>query len=163
MTGIPVKRKNGSICAYTQVDPADAEWLRQWTWRLDSDGYVRRYERRQGKFMAVSMARTILGLEHGDPREADHKNRDKLDNRRANLRIVTGAQNKQNFPAYRTAPWGERTSTHRGVGWHKHRRKWRARATMNGKVYNLGYYDQETDAVEAVITFRNQHMPYSTD
>jgi hypothetical protein len=34
----------------------------------------------------VLMSREILGLERGDKREADHENRDRLDNRRSNLR-----------------------------------------------------------------------------
>jgi hypothetical protein len=43
------------------------------------------------------MARRILGLEHGDPLKADHINHDTLDNRRANLRIVTNRQNGENL------------------------------------------------------------------
>lgn len=40
--------------------------------------------------------RVVLGLDKGDPREGDHINRNTLDCRRDNLRIVTSAQNKWN-------------------------------------------------------------------
>ena len=44
----------------------------------------------------TSVGRVILGLEKGDPLQADHRNHNVLDNRRANLRAVTPSQNQQN-------------------------------------------------------------------
>ena len=42
------------------------------------------------------MHRQILGLIHGDGKEVDHINKDRLDNRRANLRVVTRKENCAN-------------------------------------------------------------------
>ena len=42
------------------------------------------------------MHRVLMGLEEGDSRVVDHKNRDKLDNRKSNLRVVTQAENQRN-------------------------------------------------------------------
>lgn len=42
------------------------------------------------------LSRMILGLENGDPLQADHLNRKTLDNRPSNLRILTELQNKCN-------------------------------------------------------------------
>lgn len=50
----------------------------------------------------IPMARVILGLAHGDPRQAEHKNHDTLDNRRENLRIATCTQNMYNRKRNRT-------------------------------------------------------------
>lgn len=44
----------------------------------------------------VKMHRFILGLEWGDPREADHIHHNTLDNRRSELRIVSKAGNANN-------------------------------------------------------------------
>ena len=43
--------------------------------------------------------REVLGLTPGDGLETDHRNGDRLDNRRSNLRVATRAQNAQNVPA----------------------------------------------------------------
>lgn len=92
------RRGQAEPIAFTIVDAADARWLLEHRWGLGSDGYATR--RRPG--VAIRMHREILGLAAGDGRHTDHINRDKLDNRRANLRVVTAAQNMQNRPS---VPW----------------------------------------------------------
>lgn len=74
--------------------------------------------------------------------EIDHINRRRDDNRLANLRVATRAQNMRNTPRYSTnrsgfkgvAPYGE---------------KWRAQITVNGKQYNLGYFPDPQSAAKA--------------
>lgn len=76
--------------------------------------------------------------------EVDHINRDRLDNRRQNLRVVTRHQNaiwRQGLP--------NSTSRFKGVGFHKSRNTWRAYIKVNGKSMNLGYFKYEEDAAYA--------------
>ncbi|GAH21431.1 unnamed protein product, partial [marine sediment metagenome] len=47
--------------------------------------------RRGGKNIQIPMHRQILGLKPGDGKIVDHINRNPLDNRRVNLRIVSQA------------------------------------------------------------------------
>lgn len=104
------------------------------------------------------MHRELLGLAHGDKREADHVNRNKLDNRRSNLRIVTRAQNKQNLDSYAGG-----TSKHRGVSWNVSREQWVARGRLNGTVHVLGEYEREQDAAAVAAAWRREHMPFSEE
>lgn len=51
--------------------------------------------------------------------EVDHKNQNKLDNRRCNLRVCTKAQNRQNRGLQRNS-----TSGFKGVHYHKENKSW---------------------------------------
>lgn len=76
------------------VDDADVAWLSQWSWSLHSGGYaVRRRPRADGPGL-IRMHRQIV--EAAQTVQVDHINRDRLDNRRANLRICTPRQNALN-------------------------------------------------------------------
>lgn len=104
------------------------------------------------------MHRFILGLPRDDPREVDHINGNPLDNRRANLRLVSRAQNKQNLD-----PRGQANSTSgiRGVSWDTQAQKWRATAHIDGVQYRLGRFATKDCAGEAVVAFRRERMPFS--
>jgi hypothetical protein len=154
---IPLRRRDGSVRAYALIDQEDAH-LAEHRWCLNGKGYViRRAPAGDGTYQSVSLHRSILGLGARDPREVDHISRDKLDNRRANLRIVSHASQVENVPARGGS------SSHRGVTWNKQRRMWAARASVRGKRHHLGYFDDEQEAARAALTFRQQHMPHAVD
>jgi HNH endonuclease/AP2 domain len=153
---IPLVARDGSLQGYTLVDAGDIELLSRWTWHL-SVGYATRCERVEGRLRVFRMHRVLLGLEHGDEREADHINRDKLDNRRANLRVASKSENAQNVRH------GRGVSRHRGVAWHKRAGKWMAQAHLNGEQHYLGLFENEADAARAAAAFRAVHMPYSPE
>ena len=77
----------------------------------------------------------------------DHINRDRLDNRIANLRVATDAENLQN-QAVRT----DNTSGVKGVSWDKKRKKWFAKITHKYKQIALGCYESIEDAAAAYAT-----------
>lgn len=134
------------------VDPECFEALNRYKWRLDRDGYVVRSTRVRGRCRTVSMHRVVMGCRHGDGREIDHESRNKLDNRRGNLREATRVQQMQNVGANRGAK-----SAHRGVSWRKDVRRWIAFATINGKRTHLGFFDDEDEAGAAAAHFRQAH------
>jgi hypothetical protein len=78
-------------------------------------------------------------------RFVDHINGDGLDNRRANLRLATAAQNNWNSKY----GMGIGTSRYKGVQWHKHRKKWVAAISIDGQKKCLGYYSNEKEAARA--------------
>lgn len=122
---------------YALVDPADYQWLIQWNWRYHN-GYAGRQERGR----VVYMHRQIL-----DPPKThvvDHANRNKLDNRRANLRVCTRGQNIRNQAAKRGSK-----SPFKGVEYNRRRGKYQARIRYNGKRIWLGTFTDETDAARA--------------
>jgi len=156
---IPLRRRDGTVCAHATVDIGDLDWLNQHRWSLRAQGYAARTAKRGGKEWAVAMHRAILGLELGDPRQVDHINGNRLDNRRANLRVVTNAENGQN----RTSLQARNISGYRGVTWYAPRRKWRAKVTLARRQYTLGYFDDVHEAGRIAAAFRAANMPFSSD
>ena len=149
----------GALMGYTLGDADDAVWVNQRTWRLHSNGYASRYETEGGRAQAVFLHREILGL----PRpynglEGDHINRDRLDNRRANLRIASRSENQQNRPSYTGS-----TSAYRGVHWKTSIGKWCARVAYNGRQLHVGYFNDESAAGRAPAEARARLMPFATD
>ena len=74
----------------------------------------------------------------------DHINQDKLDNRACNLRLATNQMNQRN-----TKKSSRNTSGHRGVYWHKTKRKWYASIRVNNKQIHIGSYNCVTSAMLA--------------
>jgi hypothetical protein len=83
---------NGGV---TMVDDEDFAFLSQWSWYRTPDGYAARsiWSGEPRKLSRVWMHREILGVKNG---LCDHVNRDKLDNRRSNLRHATFRLNSLN-------------------------------------------------------------------
>lgn len=140
---VPLLR-NGAVIAHALIDSADAQLVTGRYWGLEED-----YAAASGLFMH----RLILGLEPRDGCVADHKNRDKLDNRRENLRIVTRRSNPQNVDALGG------TSRFRGVHWHPGAKKWRAMIYHDGRSRHVGYFADEHDAARAAERARLAVMP----
>jgi hypothetical protein len=153
---IPLRARDGSVRAYALVDDADFEWLSQRRWHLSTEGYVERHE--SGRL--IYMHRLILGLEHGDPRKGDHENRNRLDNRRSNLRIAERGDldNNQNVGVR-----ADNTAGCRGVSWDKQRRKWKAQVQVTGEIHFLGRFETSAEADAACKAFRAERMPFSDD
>lgn len=155
---IPHRRRDGSIRGHTTIDEADFEWLNQWRWSRNNYGYaVRNIGGRRNRYTLL-MSRLILGLERGDPRQAEHINRDPSDCQRSNLRVAerAAADNKQNLGVALN-----NTSGHRGVHWAKKERKWQAYGKVDRKQHYLGFHVVELDAARAAEAFRREHMPFA--
>jgi len=125
------------------VDDADFEELSKFRWHFSHYGYaVRNYTISKNKYGVIYMHRQILNAPH--KMEVDHKNLNKLDNRRENIRICTSSQNKMNRPAYTTNKLGIK-----GVCFHPQTGKFRARIRFNGIIKSLGLYFSAEDAHKA--------------
>lgn len=77
----------------------------------------------------------------------DHINRNGLDNRKANLRPATCAQNILNR-AYNFKR-KDSPSKYKGVCWHKYTKKWQAQICFGGTHKTVGYFDNEIEAAKA--------------
>lgn len=161
MKRIPLHTRDGSVRAFALVDDEDFDKLGHLRWYL-SNGYVRRnLPRDAGPRRGETLHRELMGLTPGDGLEVDHKNGDKLDNRRQNLRVTDDAGNAANLHGPRASRFGRRTSRFRGVCLHRPSGKWRATVRVNGRQYSLGHHDDEEAAAEVVAAFRREHMPTS--
>lgn len=154
---IPLRARDGSIRAYALVDAADAEFVNQWRWSL-SKGYAARGERVGNKVRHFRMHRELLGLRRGDAMDGDHINRDRLDNRRSNLRSLPKGANAQNQSSNAGS-----SSRHRGVSWDTGTGKWRAYVGSNGKTTFLGLFTEEREAAVVARAARLAMLPYTIE
>jgi hypothetical protein len=89
------------------------------------------------------LSRVVLNIT--DPLvKVDHINRNRLDNRKENLRPCTNAENCRN----RGKPKNN-TSGYKGVFWHCKNEKWIASIGYNNRSYYLGSYNTKEDAAKA--------------
>ncbi len=149
---------DGSIRAHALIDASDADFAGQWPWHLSDSGYAVRGDRQDGKLRILRLHRELFGIAPGDHREVDHINRNKLDDRRSNLRVATRDEQMQNVPSKPGS-----SSQYRGVHWHRHRKKWVARIGVGGKSMYLGLFSSEAEAAEAARAARARLMPYAVD
>jgi len=125
-----------AVAETVQVDPQDWEWLNQWEW-IYHNGYAQSHV--DGK--TVLMHRLIANAPKGTV--VDHINRDRLDNRRKNLRVVTVQANGLN-----RRPNVNNSSGETGV-YKTDNGNYRAQIAANDKDFNLGTYTTKTEAVHA--------------
>ncbi len=99
--------------------------------------------RRARKISSIKMHQFIMNPDNGVM--VDHKNRDTLDNRRENLRVVSRSYNCANASKMRRSG---STSKFKGVSV-KSNGKYEARITKDGKTKSLGTFANESDAAKA--------------
>ena len=128
------------------VDSQDYEYLNQWKWYCSQYGYaVRRGARDDfGKRKTYFMHRVVNKTP--DNLHTDHKNGDRLDNQRANLRNATQQQNNWNKSTQNIKNPG--TSRYKGVSLYKRTGKWCSAIKINGRLSHLGSFDCEFDAAK---------------
>lgn len=128
--------------AVARVDPADYERLIQMgSWCLNSSGYAVHYTKVNGQRKTLLMHRLLM---NAPPHlQVDHINRDKLDNRRENLRFATRSQNQANKNV-------GKNNTSRFKGVNQNKGKWEARIKYHGRRINLGRF---TNRVKAALVY----------
>lgn len=125
---------------FATVDDEWYDYLMQWDWCIWSNGYACRCEKR----ILIHMHRVVLGLTDKKIL-CDHKDRDKLNNQRHNLRPCNKSQNAQNKKKKNGS------SKYRGVNMRKTMKftRWYACININGKTLSLGMFKTEIEAAKA--------------
>lgn len=91
---------------------------------------------------------------HGElPKQIDHINCNKTDNRLCNLRIVTNKQNHENRGAQKNNTSGFKGVTH-------FENKWRSQIMHNGKNYHIGVFDTPEQAHHAYKEKANEFFTH---
>jgi len=127
------------------VSKSDVAYLRRWDWSLNGR-YVSRGERNGGKYRRVLLHRVIahrMGLSIAG-KEVDHRDRNRLNNTRRNLRAVSKSINQHN-----AGPRCDSTTRRRGISRRKDRGTYTVRIQVNGKRRFVGDYVTLDAAVKA--------------
>lgn len=130
---------------YALVDDKDYEELNKHKW------YFANYAIRQVGGKGVFMHKVIMPAPKG--MHTDHINRDKLDNRKQNLRVCTHAENNRNT----TTMWKTNRSGYKGVTFNKKAGKYVAQIKEHGNYRFLGHYDVPE---EASLAYKEAALKY---
>jgi AP2 domain/HNH endonuclease len=128
------------------VDPDDFFRLARDKWFATkgcSTFYAARWIYKAGKRRWHFMHREVCKVP--DDMLVDHINHNGLDNRKANLRPATFAQNVR----HRKKRSGNSRSRYKGIWWDKSWKKWCAEISVNRTKIRLGSYDDEIEAAKA--------------
>ena len=170
---LPLKGKRGNG-KFALVDRADFPRVNKYSWTINLDGYamsnIAGLEKQRIvectccgtkikiesiiRRRSVSMHRFILGEPSS---EIDHINRNKLDNRKINLRKATRSINCLNKGLQ-----SNNTSGKVGVYLIKtaSSKKWRAELQVNGKKHRSGYFLTKSEAVKARDTLFKKYVRF---
>ena len=88
--------------------------------------------------------------------EIDHINGNRSDNRWANLRTCTAAENRQNQRASRCG----NSSGLLGVSWNSRLRRWVSQISVNGKHRYLGLFDTKEAAHTEYVRVKREIHPF---
>lgn len=141
---ITIELTKGQVTLIDDIDAdlADFKWSASPVNAGVNDYYAAGKITKAGKKQKVRayLHRVILERIEGRPlvktELTDHINGDKLDNRRANLRISTYSQNQHN-----QGRRNDNKSGYKGVYWHSRRMKWIAQIGLNGHIKRIGQFD----------------------
>lgn len=152
MKRIPLYAQGGVIRAWAQVSDEDYEYLSGWRWRVRW-GYASTDRREGGRAVGVVMHRIVWERMAGRAllagEQIDHINRETLDNRRENLRVVNNVQNQMNRGGHRTYKGKPTSSQYKGVFWHAKGKKWMAAIGVENRSKYLGLFASEEEAARA--------------
>ena len=115
----------GQIVGGAIIDVEDMKKCSNTKWHLGMNGYAQNIRK------DIKLQQVILGKEG----LIDHKNRNRLDCRKENLRKCNVYQNAQN-----RSITDKNTSGYIGVCWHKRAKKWMSYISSHGKKTYLGLF-----------------------
>ena len=140
------------------VDPIDYDWINARRWHLNNSGYPVSSIKIDGHWTYKLMHIVICFPEYLTStgkrpvnERIDHKDGNKLNNQRSNLRMATAKQNAR----HRTKARFDSKTGIIGVYWNKKLKRFTSDIYLNGKTKHLGVFDTIEQAKEARIIAEN--------
>ena len=143
--GYPFRRIPLTKGKFAVVDPDDYETLSKYKWHVTKNGntfYAKRNAPTRKVVTPIYMHRCIIKVPPG--LVIDHINHNGLDNRKANLRPATRAQNNRYSKKRKNT-----SSKYKGVNWYSREKRFVAKITTDGNTVTLGYFKDEVEAAKA--------------
>lgn len=141
-------------------DLEDLSVIESRSWYVDKDGYLTSSYYYYGVLRIVRFHRIVAHPKPGQ--RVDHRNKNRADNRKQNLRCCDQAENNRNRGRYST-----NTSGITGVTFDKKREKWIATIMFDHKRIFIGRYQKKEDAIiarlEAEARLFGEYAPQQTE
>ena len=142
MIGVYISLNKGK---FALVDRELYEEVTKYKWFYGNEGYARRSFRVNGKGASESLHQFVMfKYVESYTEDIDHKNRDRLDCRKENLRLATRRQSVQNSSRSETRGKAKYKGVAIGSGGRP-----KARITTTSGIITLGRFDTEEEAADA--------------
>ena len=156
MNKIPLRNKNKEIIDFALVSDEDFDFLNALKWHKSHFGYACH----SGKTGKIVMHRVIYERAFGPmiKENIDHKDRNRLNNQRENLREANHSENGLN-----KSQRIDNTTGYRGVRLDKRflpRIRYQAYSTQKDEWISIGYFDKNEDAAIAHDIWMKDHYPH---
>lgn len=133
-----------NVIGSTKIDIEDVEKVIMYKWSLNkARGYVY-----CGALKALTLHRYLVNYDI-----VDHKNRDRLDNRKSNLREASEGRNQRNANLSKN-----NTSGITGVQWRKDRCTWGAFMVYDGTTFRKGGFKDKRDAIVQRLLWEKEYF-----
>ena len=137
-----LRDRQNNVVAYTMIDLDDVEKCKKYKWSVSKSNPLDSYVRCKNTKVNMSLQRYLL--DYNGPLVVDHINRNKLDNRKSNLRVVTVAEN---------------TANNKFSGIYRiYNGKWKVKLRRYGKQYYSG--GSGFDTYEEAVEYRDNILEY---
>lgn len=138
-TGLVLTSKEGYVKGMAVIDTEDLDLVNSCRWFADRNGYIK-------NSVDVYMSRVLMSeaLNSKTHLTVDHKDHNRFNNRKENLRVCTQRQNMANMVLPK-----DNTSGYKGVHYDKNRKKYQASIGVNGKKKYLGRFNDPKEAAKA--------------
>jgi len=143
--GYPFRRIPLTKGKFAIVDPDDYEMLSKYKWHVTKNGntfYAKRNAPTRKDTTPIYMHRLIIKVPPG--LVVDHINHNGLDNRKANVRPATRAQNNRHSQKRKNT-----RSKYKGVNWYSREKRFVVKITTDDNTVTLGYFQDEFQAAKA--------------
>lgn len=132
------------------VDDQDYDNLTDHSWSVGNNGYPRCTHEQKQYLMHDFIMPPVSGM------MIDHKDQNKLNNQRDNLRYVTKSQNMQNRPKQTNNTTGNKGVYYFKFGTRVNR--WYAKLVIDGKVYQSPYVATKEEAIKLYEQLAIKHQ-----
>jgi len=135
---IELCNKKYEVVGEAIIDIEDLDKIKGYRFHKTNRGYVRGNTKEYKYLHHLIIGKPPKGF------VTDHKDRNKLNNKRNNLRFITNQQNIMNSNKRKNT-----SSKYKGVCFVKAKKKWIAQISFNKKIYRLGCFANEKEAAKA--------------
>ena len=145
VVGYVYNRQNIEV-GFFMVDADDFEKINKFKWCKNKNGYLVTWKDSKIQYLH----HLITGHASNKFSVVDHINRDKADNRKRNLRVVSRSLNSMNSNQV------QGVSSYRGVYYDKSRERFVARLMRHGKLVIFRRFKTEKEAAQAYLSAREE-------